>query len=349
MNDILRRLACLLLAVACLLPLAACRGREEIRQVREYRVAIVQYMDHASLNQIAENIESRLDEQGEALGVSFRVSFYNGLGDAETLKKIGAELTQQGTDLIIPIATPAARAMQSAAKGTDIPIVFSAVTDPVGAGLVDDLKKPGGRITGTSDAPDAERALELLFALNPWCRSVGLLYDEQEASSDAAIGQARAFLEEKGVRCVEKTGSTKEDITAAAAELVSAGVGAVFTPTDNTVMSAETEIAQRLSKSRVGHYTLADAFALNGAFIGFGADYAALGRATADLAAGILADGKDPAETPVQVFDAGILTVNTDTAKRLGYTTERIESALEDESVEVRELTTHAAFPGKES
>ena len=228
-------------------------------------------------------------------------------------------------------------------------IVFSAVTDPVGAGLVDDLKKPGGRITGTSDAPDAERALELLFALNPWCRSVGLLYDEQEASSDAAIGQARALLAEKGVRCVEKTGSTKEAITAAAAELVSAGVGAVFTPTDNTVMSAETEIAQRLSKSRVGHYTLADAFALNGAFIGFGADYAALGRATADLAAGILVDGKDPAETPVQVFDAGILTVNTDTAKRLGYTTERIESALEDESVEVRELTTHAAFPGKES
>ena len=253
MNDILRRLACLMLAVVCLLPLAACRGREEIRQVREYRVAIVQYMDHASLNQITENIESRLDEQGEALGVSFRVSFYNGLGDAETLKKIGAELTQQGTDLIIPIATPAARAMQSAVKGTDIPIVFSAVTDPVGAGLVDDLKKPGGRITGTSDAPDAERALELLFALNPWCRSVGLLYDEQEASSDAAIGQARAFLEEKGVRCVEKTGSTKEDITAAATELVSAGVGAVFTPTDNTVMSAETEIAQRLSKSRVGH------------------------------------------------------------------------------------------------
>lgn len=285
-----------------------------------YKVGIVQYVDDASLNQIERAIEAELDAKGAELGVTFDYSdyTYNGQADSSTLNQIATDLVAEEVDIIIPIATPTAMIMQAATEDNQIPIVFSAVSDPVGAGLVASLDAPGSNITGTSDALNTEALFDLMFAANPDIQSVGLLYNKSEDASKTPIEDAKAYLDAKGVSYVEKTGTTNDEISLAADALVAAGVDAVFTPTDNTVMTAELAIYEKFLEAKIPHYAGADSFALNGAFCGFGVNYVDLGTATADMVVDILVNGSAPATTPVQLMDNGIATVNTDIATEIG-------------------------------
>ena len=134
-----------------------------------YKVGIVKYVDDASLDQIEQSIQTELDKKGAELGVTFDYADYtkNGQADSTTLNQIAADLIADGVDVIIPIATPAALIMQAATEENAIPVVFSAVSDPVGAGLVDSLEAPGSNITGTSDALNVEAVIDLMLAANP--------------------------------------------------------------------------------------------------------------------------------------------------------------------------------------
>ena len=285
-----------------------------------YKVGIVQYVDDASLNQIEAAIETELDAKGKELGVTFDYADYtfNGQADSTTLNQIATELVADKVDVIIPIATPTAVIMQNATADNQIPVVFSAVSDPVSAGLVESNDAPGANITGTSDALDTNAILNLMFEANPDIQSVGLLYDKSQESSKNPIADAKTYLEEKGVKVVEKTGTNNAEITSAADALVAEGVDAVFTPTDNTVMTAELAIYEKFTDAKIPHYAGADSFALNGAFLGYGVNYEELGTATADMVVDILVNGKNPAEVPVQTLDNGIATVNTETAEAIG-------------------------------
>lgn len=285
-----------------------------------YKVGIVQYVDDASLNQIEGAIEEELDAKGEELGVTFDYENYtfNGQADSTVLNQIAADLVADEVDIIIPIATPAAMVMQSATEDNQIPVVFSAVSDPVGAGLVADLNAPGSNITGTSDAIDTDAIMNLILTADPDAKKIGLLYDKSQDSSLGAIEDAIAFCEENDLEYVEKTGTTSAEIQAAADSLVAEGVDAVFTPQDNTVMTAELAIFEKFTEAKIPHYTGADSFALNGAFLGYGVNYANLGTVTADMAVEILVDGKKPAEMPVRTLEDGIITVNTETAEAVG-------------------------------
>lgn len=285
-----------------------------------YKVGIVQYVDDASLNQIEKAIEAELDAKGAELGVTFDYQDYtfNGQADQSILTQIAAELVADEVDIIIPIATPTAVVMQSATEETQTPVVFSAVSDPVGAGLVADMNAPGANITGTSDAIDTAAIFELMVAANPDTAKVGLLYDKSQASSLGAIADAKAYCEENGIEYVEKTGTTVAEIQAATDALVAEGVDAVFTPQDNTVMTAELAIFEKFTEAGIPHYTGADSFALNGAFCGYGVNYVDLGTVTADIAVDILVNGASPAETSVQTLERGIVTVNTETADAIG-------------------------------
>lgn len=285
-----------------------------------YKVGIVQYVDDASLNQIERAIEAELDAKGAELGVTFDYAdyTYNGQADSTTLNQIAADLIAEDVDLIIPIATPTAMIMQAATEENQIPVVFSAVSDPVGAGLVSSLEAPGSNITGTSDGLNTEALFDLMFAADPDITSVGLLYDKSQDSSKNPIEEAKAYLDGKGVSYVEKTGTTNAEISLAADALAAAGVDAVFTPTDNTVMTAELAIYEKFADAGIPHYAGADSFALNGAFCGFGVNYVDLGTATADMAAEILVNGSEPASTPVLRMSNGIATVNTEIADQIG-------------------------------
>lgn len=312
----------------------------------EFKVGIVQYMDHASLNQITASVEKELDAKGAELGAAFNYADYvfNGEGDATTLNQIAAQLKDDGVDAVIAIATPTAQIMQSTFEGTDTPIIFSAVTDPVGAGLAASMDAPGANITGTSDALNTDAIMNLIFAQDPEADKIGLLYSKSEDSSTKAIADAKAFLDGKGIAYVEKTGTNTDEVSQAADALIAEDVDAIFTPTDNTVMNAELAIYEKLIDAGIPHYTGADSFALNGAFLGFGINYEDLGTMTADTTADILAGGEDPASYAVGTLDNGIATINTETAAALGYDLAETKTAFEPYCSAINETTTAQEF-----
>ncbi len=307
-----------------------------------YKVGIVKYVDDASLDQIEEAIQKELDAKGQELGVTFDYADYtkNGQADSTTLNQIAADLLADGVDVIVPIATPAALIMQAATEETKTPVVFSAVSDPVSAGLVATMDAPGSNITGTSDALNVEALIDLMLAANPDLKTLGLLYDQGQDSSKSAIASAKAYCQEKGIETIEKTGTTNDELSLAADALIAAGVDAVFTPTDNTVMTAELAIYEKFVEAKIPHYAGADSFALNGAFCGYGVNYVTLGTKTADMVADILVNGVDPATTPVEIMSSGIAMVNTETAEAIGLDYSAFQGLCE----EVKETTTQESF-----
>lgn len=309
---------------------------------KTYKVGIVQYVDDASLNQIQQAIQTELDTQGKNLGVTFDYKDYtfNGQADQTTLNQIMADLVSDEVDIIIPIATPTAVVAQSATEDNQIPVVFSAVSDPVSAGLVENMDAPGSNITGVSDALNTEAIMKLILAGNKDTKKIGLLYDKSQDSSKNPVEEAKAFCEKNQIEVVEKTGTTNDEISLAADALVAAGVDAVFTPTDNTVMIAELAIYEKFVNAKVPHYCGADSFALNGAFCGYGVNYEELGTETAKIAVDVLVNGKKPAETAVKTLDNGIATVNTETASAIGID----YSSFKDLCEEVKETKTAEEF-----
>ena len=266
-----------------------------------FKVGIVNYVDHASLNQIVASVESRLDELGKEKGVTFDYADYyaNAQADQSNLNQIGADLVADGVDVIVAVATPTAAIMN------------------------------------------------LILAADPEIDTIGLLYDLSQDSSTQAIADAKAFCDEKGIQYIEKNGTTTAEVQMAAEALVAAGVKAVFTPTDNTIMTAELSIYETFTEAGVMHFTGADSFALNGALVGYGVDYVQLGEATADMVAEILCDGKSATEMPYQTFDNGIVTINTETAAALGFEGNKLDAlkeAFKPYCTEIVEVTTAENF-----
>ena len=314
-----------------------------------YTIGICNYVDDASLNQIVDNIESRIDELEEENGVTIEVEYDNCNADANVMNQIIANFQADDVDLMVGVATPVAMAMQTATEDTQTPVVFAAVSDPVGAGLVESLDAPGGNVTGSSDNLDTSAVMNLIFAQNPDAKKIGLLYDVGQDSSKAAIDSAKAYLDEKGIEYVEHTATNNEEAALAAEAFVSDGVDAVFTPTDNTIMTAELSIYETFADAGIPHYTGADSFALNGAFLGYGVDYANLGKETADMIYSLLVEGADPATTPVITFDNGTATINTDICTALGYDFETVSETFAPYCTQIEEITTAESFDDLDS
>ena len=280
----------------------------ETTEVKSFSVAIVQQLSHSSLDEIHEAISAELKARAEAAGVELTISDYNGQNDTTMLGQIGAQALDDKVDMIIPIATLAAQTMVTVAEGTGTPIVYAACSDPETAGLTG-----LDNVTGTSDALNTPFILDMMLAVNPDIKTVGLLFSNSEDNSITPIAEAKKYLDEKGIAYLEKTGNTTDEIVAAAASLVGR-VDAVFTPTDNRVMDAEVAVAEILNEAGIPHYTGADSFVQSGAFTTCGVNYTELGKYTADMAFDILEGGAVP---EFHVMDGGIITVNTDTAKAL--------------------------------
>lgn len=352
MKNIFKKLLALGLASVMTMSLAACGGASddgnqsatggEVGTV--YKVGICNYVDDASLNQIVENIENRLAELGTENNVTFEISYDNCNADANVLSQIVANFIADDVDLMVGVATPVAMVMQGATEDNQIPVVFAAVSDPLGAGLVDSLEAPGSNITGTSDYLDTNAIMNLIFAANPDAQKIGLLYDMGQDASTTAIAEAKAYLDEKGVEYVERTGTNVDEVMLAAEALVTDGVDAVFTPSDNTIMQAELAIYETLAEAGIPHYAGADSFALNGAFLGYGVDYANLGVVTADMIADILVNGKDVSAEAVRTFDNGTATVNTEICDQLGFDFDEISAAFEPYCTKIETITTAEDF-----
>jgi ABC superfamily ATP binding cassette transporter, binding protein len=312
---------------------------------KTYKVGILKFMDHPSLNQIEDSLCTEFDSLSKD-GTKYEYKEYrlNGQGDASVLNQMTAQLIADKVDVIVPIATPAVQVVQSAVEGKNIPVVFSAVSDPVSAKIVQSMEEPGGNLTGTSDALNTDAIMNLIFAENPNAKKIGLLYSKSEDSSKAPIEDAKKFLEGKGVEVVEKTGTTTDEVNQAVDALIAEKVDAIFTPTDNTIQKAELSFYEKLQKAKIPHFGGADSFALNGAFAGYGVDYVQLGKATADMVDEVLREGKEPKSLAVKTFDNGIATVNTDTAEKLGLSMEELKEKFKPYCTKVEEIKTQQEF-----
>lgn len=360
----LKNLAVLVLVFALLLVTTACGAGQTVSDAssdtqpsqaangtagpaaepQSFRIGICNYVDDASLNQIVENIQARLEEISAEKGVQFVIDYDNCNADATVMEQIIANFQSSGADLLVGVATPVAMRMQTATEDSQTPVVFAAVSDPIGAGLVESLEAPGSNVTGTSDYLDTAAVMKLIFAADPDASKIGLLYDAGQDSSTAAIASAKAYLDENGIKYVEHTGSTADEVMLAAQAMVADGVDAVFTPTDNSIMKAELAIYETFIDAGIPQYTGADSFALNGAFLGYGVDYANLGRETADMIADILLNGADPSSTPVRTFDNGTATINTETCAGLGLDFDALSQAFAPYCTKIATLTTAESF-----
>lgn len=294
---------------------------------KEYQVAIVQQLDHASLDEIRVAIEAELEAKAAEKGIAITYKDFNGQNDATVLNQIGAQVVSDGYDAIIPIATLAATTMATATEDNQIPVIYAAISDPGEAQLTGIAN-----VTGTSDALNTPFILDMMLKANPDIETVGLLYSNSEANSVTPIREAKEYLDSKGIAYLEKTGNTTDEILTAASAMVGR-VQAVFTPTDNVVMAAASAVAEILNEAGIPHYTGADSFVTAGAFATCGVNYTELGTYTADMAVDILLGGAVP---EYHVMDGGIITVNTDTAKTLGLD----YGVFKDMAGTVKEVTT---------
>ena len=294
---------------------------------KSYKIAVVQQLDHASLDEIRTAVEAELDAKAAEKGITIEYKDFNGQNDATTLNQIGTQVVSDGYDAVVPIATLAAQCMANACAEDQIPVVYAAISDPAAADLTG-----LDYVTGTSDALNTQFILDMMLAINPDVKTVGLLYSNSEANSTTPIAEAKAYLDEKGIAYVEGTGNTNDEIMSAAANMVGKA-DAVFTPTDNVVMAAAAAVSETLTEAGIPFYTGADSFVTAGAFATCGVNYTELGTYTADMVLDILESGNVP---EYHVMDGGIITVNTETAAALGID----YAAFSDMASQVVEVTT---------
>lgn len=348
-NNMVKKLLTLALAGAMTLSLAACGSKSDDssndaqqggdESSKTYKVAIIKQLDHASLDEIANAVAAELDKIAADNNVTIEYDITSGQNDQTILKQLSDQAIADQVDAIIPIATTAAQISALSAEDTKTPVVYAAVSDPEAASLtgID-------YVTGTSDALNTSFIMDMMFAQDPDVAKVGLLYSLSEPNSTKPIADAKAYLDAKGIEYVEQTANTNDEVVAAASALIADGVDAVFTPTDNVIMAAELAIYEDLAKAGIPHYTGADSFALNGAFLGYGVDYANLGVETANTVSGILLDGSKPSATPVLTFDNGTATINTDICRELGLNYDELAETFAPLCTKVQSIVTAESF-----
>ncbi len=279
-----------------------------------YKIGIVQMMEHPSLNTIRESIIEGLAEEGFVDGENIEIIYQNGQNDMTTMQNIAQTFVGEEVDVIVAIATQAAQA--SLAETTDIPIVFAAITDPVGAGLVESLDAPGGNVTGTSDEISAADIMDLAQQITPGFKTIGALYNIGEDNSESVISDLKEYAAANGFEVVESTVTNTSEVQQAAQYLADKA-DVVFSPIDNTVASSMALAADVFNEAGIPFYVSADSMVADGGLATYGIDYTVLGKETAGMVAEVLR-GADPASMAVRKMSEMSIYINTDTAEALG-------------------------------
>lgn len=283
---------------------------------KETSIGVLQFVSHESLDEIYRGIEEGLAASGYQPGQNLTINFMNAEADQGQIQKMSEKLVADQNAALIGIATPAAQGLANATQS--IPVIMGAVTDPLGANLVTDLKKPGGNVTGVSDATPVADTVDLITAITPEVKTIGALYSSSE---DNSLSQVKAFTE-----AAEAAGytvlpyavpSTNEIATTLTAMLPK--VDALWTPTDNAIASAFPTVVTAAKEAKKPIYTSVDTMVEQGGLASVTLSQFDLGVATGKMAAAIL-DGAEPATTPVEIFSQGTIVLNKKVADELGIT-----------------------------
>lgn len=312
MKKLMKMLAVCAMGVSVL---AGCGDKEESKKVPV--VSVAQIVEHKSLNTIRDSFKAEMKELGYTDGENIKLSFKDAGNQQNALESIMSTFAGNKSDVIVAIATPTA--MTAAKYSDDIPVVFSAVSDPIGAGLLDDLKKPNNNITGTSDEIQVDQILDLALKIDPDMKTLGFIYNTSEANSVSNLKKAKAYCEKHGITLKEGSGANITEISSAVSVLTEE-CDAIFAPNDNTVASSISALVSEANKKKVPVYTGADSMVSDGGFATVGIDYTDLGKETAKMVDQIL-KGKDVKDIPVKVFKTNLnIYVNENTMKELGIT-----------------------------
>lgn len=281
-------------------------------------VSVNQFVEHPALDAVLRGFQDQLQDDG--FQVKYQV--HNAQANMATANLIAQQIVGEQPDLVLAIATPSAQAMAQTVKKNPsmqkTPILFSAVTDPLSAGLVSDLQKPGGNITGTSDMTPMDKHLGLIRTIHPEMTALGVIYNSGEANSRALADLLKAETEKVGVKLEEATVARSSDVFQAAKSLVGK-VQAVYVPTDNTVVSAFEALAKVCQENQLPLYAADVDSVPRGAVAALGFDYYQHGRQTGAMA-GRIFQGADPATTPVETQQDLELHVNLPAAAAMGVT-----------------------------
>lgn len=325
----MKKLFALLVSIVMTLALGACSagnapasagpsdtGSSPAGDGKQVTVGLIQLMEHPSLDEIRGAITARLEEKAAENGLAVRVDYQNGQGDPSTINTICQQFVANKVDVIVAIATPAAQGAATAAENSGIPVVFSAVTDPVAAGLVDSIEAPGQNITGTSDAIPVEKIFALAGELTPDVKSYGLIYNTSEDNSLAVIAEVKAYLDGKKIPYTDGAITSSADVQTSARNLLEK-CDAVFAPIDNTVASAMGVLADEAIQVKKPVYVAADSMVADGGLATVGVNYTNLGSQTADMVLKVLT-GTPAGEIPVEVLRDNAVVINAETAAAIG-------------------------------
>lgn len=310
-----------LASLACLstLALVACGSNSSSKNEETISVGIIQYAEHDALSSSRKGFLEALEKGGYVEGENLKIDLQNSQGDQANLQTMVDQLAGKN-DLNFAIATPAAQALLNVDQET--PAVFTAVTDPVSAGLVDSLEKPGGNMTGSIDATDVKGQVDMLVKVVPEAKTIGIFYNSSEVNSEVQAKEAQKALEALGKTVVIKTVTSTNDVQQVMTSLANQ-VDAIYLPTDNTVASTASTIGEILKDKKVPAIG-SDEAVLEAVLFTYGVDYHAIGVQAGELALEIL-DGKDPADLSLQKPETAAIAVNQEMAKALGIQAETIQ------------------------
>ena len=288
-----------------------------------FRIGISQFITHQSLDATREGFVDELAKQGYIEGENIEIDLQNAQGEQRNLKTISQQLAES-SDVVLAIATPSAQSLANTTQTT--PVIFSAVTDPVSAKLVESREHPGGNVTGTSDqSSDAILTqINLIKKVLPKAKTIGILYTQSEANSVVQKDEAKRLLEEKGFTVVEKTILDSNNVKAAAESLM-AEVDMVFVPTDNIISSTMETVKQVSIKHKVPVFGGSTEMVAVGGLYNYGTNYEELGRQTARMLVRVL-KGEKPENIAVELPEKLELHTNKEMADALGIDISKLES-----------------------
>lgn len=310
---------------AATLLLAACGGTDTGAGSQEtYEIGITQIVSHPSLDASREGFKEALADAG----IEVTYDEQNAQGDQATATSIATKFASDNKDLVLAIATPTAQA--AAQSIADIPILFTAVTDPVSAQLVDSLEAPGANVTGTTDLNPVADQIGLAKQLAPEAMTIGIIYSSGEVNSEVQVQMAREAAAAEGLEVKEAAVSNSSEVQQGTQSL--ADVDVIYVPTDNVVVSALESVLQVAETEQIPVIAGEGDSVERGAVATYGIDYRQLGYQTGEMAVRILTEDADPASMPVESQEEYKLVVNTDAAERMGVTIPQdlLDRAAED-------------------
>ncbi|WP_420491690.1 ABC transporter substrate-binding protein [Neobacillus drentensis] len=293
-------------------------GEAKEKNEKVVKIGISQIVEHPSLDAAREGFIAALKDAGYVEGKNLKIDYQNAQGDMNNNKSIANNLVADKNDLILAIATPSAQAVVNSTK--DIPILFTAITDPVGAQLVQSLDKPGGNATGTSDThPDAIKdTIDAIKKFIPNAKKVGIIYNNGEPNSVVNVKNAKIALKAAGLEAVETTITASSEVKQAAESMVGRA-DVLYIPKDNTVVSALESVIKIANDKNIPTFVGEGDSVKRGTFASYGFDYHDLGYTTGKMAVEIL-KGKKPSEIPVGFPENLQLYINKKAAQEEGIT-----------------------------